>query len=439
MNKSLQNIINKLRTGNKDYTDFRTLLAEIEKTEEPISKDDILDLVASDFRLQLHTTPNGIAEIVAEIAKLKQYNNAIDICCGTGNILYYLQNQIDDLTGVEISDNVAALTSYFNPDIKLITADSFQYTFSKNFDLVVGNLPWGMPVEYNGRQLKSEEAFIRKAFELCTRNGDIIFVVPYNLLLGSDFSEFRREFSANLKLVLGLPRNVMRNMSVKTAILHFSKRASGKVQIGLINSLNGIGKSYKDFIKKKIQSDELLARWDPEYYIGQDKSVYKELANIETKKLEELAAVIKGKSFKIEELNDDGDFLYLKPVHIQGEQLDVTKSKKYVGKEQLKESHFQCIAQIGDIIISTIFNDLKLYFFKKGDPPSIISNNLAIIRSANDDYIMSYLQTTDGKRIFSEQAKDIRKGNNNTTYFYWRFTGDPDSHSPNCRFKHPWR
>jgi len=410
MNKSLQNIINKLRADNRDYTDFRTLLAEIDKSKEPIGKDDILDLVASDFRLQLHTTPNGIAQIIAEIVKPNQYSNAIDICCGTGNILYYLQNQIDDLTGVEISENVTALTSYFNPDIKLITADSFHYSFSKNYDLVVGNLPWGMSVEYNGKHLKSEEAFIRKAFELCTIKGDIVFVVPYNLLLGSTFSEFRKELSANLKLVLGLPSGTMRNTNVKTAMLHFSKQPHTIIKIGLIDALDDIGKSYNDFIKKEVQPNELLDRWDPEYFINHDKSVYKELASIETKKLEELAAIIKGKGFKAEELQDEGDFLYLKPIHIQGGQLDVTKANKYVGKEQLKETHFQCIAQPGDIIISTIFSELKLYFFKKDDPPSILSNNLAIIRSASDDYIMSYLQTADGKRVFGEQAKDIRKG-----------------------------
>ena len=410
MNKSLQNIINKLRTDNRDYTDFKTLLAEIEKSEDAIVKDDILELVENDFRLQLHTTPNGIAQMMAEIGKPNHYNNAIDICCGTGNILYYLQNQIDDLTGVEISENVAALTSYFNHDIKLITADSFHYTFSKYYDLVVGNLPWGMPVVYNGKHLKSEEAFIRKAFDLCNLNGEIIFIVPYNLLFGTAFSEFRKEFSANLKLILGLPAETMRNTNVKTAILHFSKQLNDKVEIGLIDYVNDIGKSYKNFIKNEIKSNELQNRWDPEYFISHEKSVYKELANIETKKLEEFAAIIKGKSFKPDVLQDEGDFLYLKPIHIQGDHLDYTKATMYVQKEHLKESHFQCIAQPGDIIISTIFTDLKLYIFKKGDPPSIISNNLAIIRSANDDYIMSYLQTEDGRRIFSEQAKDIRIG-----------------------------
>lgn len=410
MKAPLQSIINKLRTENKDYTNFSILLEEIRRSEESISKDEILDLVVNDYRLQLHTTPNSLAKLVSDLVKDREYCNAIDICCGTGNILYYLQNQIDNLTGVEINENVAALTSYFNPDINLITADSFQYTFPTNYDLVVGNLPWGLSINYEGKQLKAEEAFIRKAFELCSTNGDIVLIVPYTILFNSSFNDFRKEFASHLKLVLGLPSGTMRNSSVKTAILHFSRQKHKKTQVGLIDNLNDLDKPVSSFIQKGLSTEEMQERWDPEYFINQDKAVYKELAQIETKKLSELASIIKGRHFQKEELQSTGDFIYLKPIHIQGADLDTTKSMSFIRKDQLKDIHLAYIAQPGDIIISTVFNELKLYVYKNGDPPAIISNNLAIIRSSNDDYILSYLQTEDGKRIFSEQAQDISKG-----------------------------
>ena len=130
MKQHLQYIINQLRSEGKDYTHFKSLLEAIKASGLDISKDEILDFVANDYRIQLHTTPNSIAKLISLLAKENQPQSAIDICCGTGNILYYLQNEIDDLTGVEIVENVAELTNYFIPDLHIITADSFTFIWS---------------------------------------------------------------------------------------------------------------------------------------------------------------------------------------------------------------------------------------------------------------------------------------------------------------------
>src|SRR5690606_12264445 len=134
MKNHLQHIINQLRSQGKDYTHFKTFLEAIKASGLDVSKDEILEFVANDYRIQLHTTPNSIAKLISHLAQKNKPQSAIDICCGTGNILYYLQNEIDDVTGVEIAENVAALTNYFIPDLHIITADSFQYPFSRKYD-----------------------------------------------------------------------------------------------------------------------------------------------------------------------------------------------------------------------------------------------------------------------------------------------------------------
>ena len=159
MNKAMVHIINELKAEGKDYSDFKSLLYKIGESKTQITKDDIIDLVSNDYRIQLHTTPNSVAKLIAHLSNRTSPVNAIDICCGTGNILYYLQNTIDDLTGVEISENIALLTKYFIPDLNIITADSIRYPFSQKYDLVVGNIPFGMRDEINGRRLPIEEAF----------------------------------------------------------------------------------------------------------------------------------------------------------------------------------------------------------------------------------------------------------------------------------------
>lgn len=410
MNKALNKIINELREEGKDYSDFRTLLSKIKECKEVITKNDILELVATDYRIQLHTTPNSIAILVAHLANRNQALNAIDICCGTGNILYYLQNTIDDLTGVEIVDNIALLTSYFIPDLHIITDDTFKYPFSKKYDLVVGNIPWGMKVEYNGKRISGEEAFIRKAVDLCTESGEVILLVPYTVLVSSQFQQLRQDFNSKLKEIVSLPAGAIRNTAVKTALLVLGNNKVDSVITSQLSQFEKLTEEYVNITKTEILKDNLKERWDPDFHLLKESSFYKELGEFKTVQLQELAEILNGRNIPSDKLLDEGQLLYLKPVHIKDGKLIVDKSFKYVNKSELREPDYKCIVQPGDIVISTIFNDLKMYIYSSNDIPAFASNNLAIIRSSKQDYILSYLQTEEGKRIFKTQAEDLRKG-----------------------------
>lgn len=410
MKNHLQHIINQLRSEGKDYTHFKFLLDTIKASGLDISKDDILEFVANDYRIQLHTTPNSIANLISHLAQKNNPKSAIDICCGTGNILYYLQNEIDDLTGVEIAENVAALTNYFIPDLHIITADSFLYPFSRKYDLVVGNIPFGMRIEMDGKRIPGEEAFVRKAHELLTENGRAIMLVPYSVLIAGPFQNFRKEFVSCVEEIITLPSGSIRNTQIKTAILVIGKQECKEVKITQLTNFDSLEKEYQNASSVTYPNEKLLERWDPEYHLSKESSFYKELDSFQTKELQELADIIKGKMIPADTLKELGDYLYLKPVHIQKEGLNTESALKYVSKADLTEKDYRYILQPGDIVISTIFNDLKMYVYQTGDFPTIASNNLAIIRSSKQDYILSYLQTDEGKRIFKTQAEDLRKG-----------------------------
>lgn len=410
MISNLQNIIKSLSSIDLDYKNFKVLIEAIEKSDLEVSKDDLLELVENDSRIHLHTTPNVLGKLISEIAREKDHENAIDICCGTGNLLYYLQNSIEDLTGVEIDENVAALTNYIIDDVKVITADSFQYPFSKKYDLVVGNLPWGIPINFYGKILKSEEAFVRKAFELVSEYGDIIFLLPISLLNNNTFKSFRAEYYMHLNLVIELPNKLLPNSGLKSALVRFSKQKNKTISLGKIEGLQNL-KSYNDYILKDIPTSKIDDRWDVDYYINKDKEIYNELDSFETKTLKEISEIIKGIYLKPSEHPSKNNYVYLTPVHIKDHTLNIENATKFIDRDSISDNQNKYIIKEGDIIISTIFNDLKMYVYKENDPPAIASNNLAIIRSNNDDYIISYLQTEEGKRIFSEQAKDLTTGN----------------------------
>ncbi len=410
MKNHLQHIINELRLEGKDYSHFKSLLDAIKASGLGFSKDEILEFVAKDYRIQLHATPNSIAKLISHLAQKNKPHSAIDICCGTGNILYYLQNEIDDLTGVEIAENVAALTNYFIPDLLIITADSFQYPFSRKYDLVVGNIPFGMRIEMDGKRIPGEEAFLRKAHELLTENGRAIMLVPYSVLLASLFLNFRKEFVSYVEEIITLPSGSIRNTQVKTATLVIGKQDCKEVKLTQLTNFDSLENEYQNASSVTYPNEKLLERWDSEYHLSKESSFYKELDSFQTKELQELADIIKGKMIAAHTLKELGDYLYLKPVHIQKEGLKTESALKYVSKADLTEKDYRYILQPGDIVISIIFNDLKMYVYQTSDIPAIASNNLAIIRSSKQDYILSYLQTDEGKRIFKTQAEDLRKG-----------------------------
>lgn len=397
-----------LKGGN--YADFKSLLVAILTSGVDISKDDVIEFLDSDSRIQLSVTPNSVSKLISNISKSYRPLNAIDICCGTGNILYYLQNDIDDLTGVEIDENVAELTKYFIKGIHVITADTFKYPFTRKYDLVVGNIPYGMRVEFDGKRIQSEEAFLRKAHELLTENGRAIMVVANSVLLSRTFQNFRKEFVSYLVEIIHLPSGSIVNTHLNTAILVIGKQKSKDVKITQLKDIDNLEKELQNASSITLSNEKLSERWDSEYSLTHQNSFYRELEGLQTKELQELADIINGKMISIEKLVEHGDFLYLKPMHIQQDGLKIDAALKYISKGDLSENDYRYILQPGDIVISTIFNDLKMYVYKTGDIPAFASNNLAIIRSSKQDYILSYLQTDEGRRIFKIQAEDLRKG-----------------------------
>jgi hypothetical protein len=74
----------------------------------------------------------------------------------------------------------------------------------------------------------------------------------------------------------------------------------------------------------------------------------------------------------------------------------------------------RAIAKPGDIIVSTLFNRRKLCVYRKNDLPAVVNSSCAIIRAGRDsDYIISYLESTEGEQDFIQKASHAtRRGIN---------------------------
>jgi len=89
----------------------------------------------------------------------------------------------------------------FEIDTALNGAEGLKKAFTKKYDLVVGHLPYGTMFDNEGKKIKIEEAFIRKAFELCKKNGKIIIIAPYSVLSNNSFRQLRQDYQKNLQII----------------------------------------------------------------------------------------------------------------------------------------------------------------------------------------------------------------------------------------------
>ena len=83
---TLKKILKNLYNQGKGFTNLKSLIDAIRNEEIRVSKDELLEYLVNNKNLHVHATPNYIAQFISNMTTQDNTSNAIDICCGTGNI-----------------------------------------------------------------------------------------------------------------------------------------------------------------------------------------------------------------------------------------------------------------------------------------------------------------------------------------------------------------
>ena len=134
-----------------------------------------------------------------------------------------------------------------------------------------------------------------------------------------------------------------------------------------------------------------------------------------TLELKNLGEIIRGRMIPSKELKKKGNLLYLTGRNIQNGSLVIDKNSRYFNKEinfdkNNNDRGNRFILQDGDIIISALWKDRKIYQYKDSDPPSICSGNQFIIRSNKNDYLMKYFSVPELRKNFNSQCQNKLRG-----------------------------
>ena len=229
------------------------------------------------------------------------------------------------------------------------------------------------------------------------------------------YKDFRENILKNYSLdaVFELPPGALPRTHLDTSILliHKNKPSTSKVFFSTFaGDIFQTIKHFKDGTGELwVDRKSVTENWQRHYYDPKYNKINDSLIGHEVKELSDLAEVLRGLIIDSSLLRNEGKFLVISGKNIQNGILMRTDRDRFINN--LPEKRFcQTVLHEGDIIISLIFNDRKLYTYKKGDPPAVINHNCAIIRSVNNPFIKLYLQTKDGRKLFEMQMEQRTQG-----------------------------
>lgn len=352
--------------------------------------------------------PDQLASFVSQLAALYSPSSAIDPCC----------EDLALLRGCRFAQERRAL--FRNPtslreanehaeNIVLELGDITRMPLNRLYELVVTNLPFGARDVVDGRPRRLDLAIAERCLEIVAPNGVCLMVVPLNFLTGQFNHEFRQRVQSHMALdaVIGFPSCTFDvNFPVAFALLvirHGSSRSCGtffgeyaaKNQGQLITAVkDGVGNFF-------VPSQSLGTRWDRRFHDPVANSFRSELENFETRTLGDFGEIRIGRYVKQTSLSGRGEYLVLTGRHLRQIPISISDGDRFINRTDA-ESPAQCLIKPGDVIFSLVAP--APYVYKTTDPPAVAGDKVAVLRTPDNEYVSTYLNTPDGRKLFERQV-----------------------------------
>lgn len=290
-----------LQQGTKDNQDFiwnicnsiRSCIVEsnlynILKYLDNLSEKEIIDIICEDYGMFSRyniSTPKSINELTYQIFEKNNNNSEIlDICSYTGNFLtYYAKRKTNyKFTGIEINtkSNIIAQEKMNALKVgnKLIDNNVFAYKFTKKYDKVFCNYPFGLKfnqsdldlINKNHNELKYEFtgrisscwAFVNSVINSLSKDGKGIAVMNNAGLYKLPDAEYRKLLVDNglIEAVISLPEKIFAPYtSIPVTLLVLSRNNK---QIKFINAEKIILNKSTSRFMNELDVEEILKEYN---------------------------------------------------------------------------------------------------------------------------------------------------------------------------------
>ena len=182
-------------------------------------------------------TPPMLAEYLLELIPIKQYNNIIDICCGSWNLLTAAKKHYPNAhyVGVDV-DAEAGEGCFKGADFFCMDGRKFAIEEKKKYDMVLSNPPFGYLKEeerilensdraeeysWGLKNKRYENEMVQANLLLVKKGGVLLFILPSTFIEGDTYLSIRKELCNRytVDFVIKLPVETFGAKKIKTYAL----------------------------------------------------------------------------------------------------------------------------------------------------------------------------------------------------------------------------
>ncbi|MGG3890330.1 DEAD/DEAH box helicase [Metabacillus fastidiosus] len=132
-------------------------------------------------------TPLKVAKFMSKLLNVSHSDLICDMAAGIGNLI----NWMPDLKNVYLNElNLKSyqVMKYLFPECNNTNDDMRNFNPSEKMDIIIGNPPFNIPLEYNNNKYNSQLLYMLRASEIMKPAGVLCLIVP-NSFLSDDFME----------------------------------------------------------------------------------------------------------------------------------------------------------------------------------------------------------------------------------------------------------
>jgi len=353
--------------------------------------------------------PEHLAILVGNIAQLYSPSSAIDPCCDDISLLLECRGAKERRA---IFRNPSAHNEYVDNavNIELEIGDITRMEFTSKYDLVVNILPFGARDFVDGRSRRLDLVIAERCLDIMAQDGVCLMVVPAIFLTGFVTHSFRQRVLSELALdaVIELPSRTVEPRTVTPSALLVIRHGCPHMCGTFLGDygdqsheqlIAGIKDCVGNFF---VSIDKLERRWDRHFHDPIHNELRCELERCEMRPLGDFGDIRTGRFIKPIEGRATGDFVVLTGRHIRETTVSISNGDRFINQTDDEWSE-QDVVKPGDVAISLV--SPVAYVYKTSDPPAVAGNNIAVLHTPNNEYVSTFLNTPDGKRLFEKQTK----------------------------------
>lgn len=371
---------------------------------------DVIDLLGSD-RYSLRDSfilPQDVYQLINHLAIDFGINSMLDPFCGSGHLLYYLDNSIQK-KGVERNVETSRLAQLLNPKASIDARDIVKNPLDEKYQFVATTL---IPFSSDFKQV---DRTVDILLSLLQKDGHLVFVAPSSLLSSVANQKTREKIlnkysleaivelgQASFQIAVELTMIVIRN-APQTQSVYLGKLVPGNSEDVLRDFREHVGEYWVD-------ASQLGIRWDRDFHDPEYLALENELNRKEAKPLGELAEIVAGVHVSSSNRISHGQYLVLTPGNIQNSHL-ISREKDYFTDGVDSPRFKRAVLKEGDILVSVLGPKFKTYMYNKDDPIAVANQNFAIVRGAQfAKYVVVFLQSDTGYEQFLKQIRRRIRG-----------------------------